>query len=227
MCVHCKHELGPMDLLPVVSWVLLRGKCRYCHKPIDDTPLTEIVTAALFVVSYLFWPESFHGAGYGLFVLWLVLLVVFVALAVYDLRWFLLPNRLVFPLYGVAAVFVLLRSYILHHPSMIPGALLGMLVGGGFFYLLFQLSDGKWIGGGDVKLGGLLGLLLGGPVQAFLCIILASLSGTIVATPLLLTGKASRRSRLPFGPLLIFGAIVTMLFGARILAWYNHQFLSY
>src|SRR5476651_645529 len=94
MCPNCKHELAAKDLVPVLSWLSLRGKCRYCGKPISvQYPLVEMVTSGLFVASYLWWPEVLHGAQVAAFGLWLALLVGLMALLVYDLRWFLLPNR--------------------------------------------------------------------------------------------------------------------------------------
>ncbi|MFZ1812597.1 MAG: prepilin peptidase, partial [Candidatus Saccharimonadales bacterium] len=98
-CTHCHHILAWYDLVPVVSYLLLRGRCRYCRKPIDDTPLTELATALLFVISYLAWPYQLATvADWSLVVLWLVLLVGLVALADYDIRWYLLPDVIVFPL---------------------------------------------------------------------------------------------------------------------------------
>jgi prepilin signal peptidase PulO-like enzyme (type II secretory pathway) len=99
------------------------------------------------------------------------------------------------------------------------------LVGGGIFYLLFQLSAGKWIGGGDVKLGALLGILVGGPVQSLLLIFVASALGSVISVPLLITGKAKRGTKLPFGPFLIVAAIIVRLFGVSLVAWYKRQIL--
>lgn len=221
MCVHCGHQLGVTDLLPIVSWLGLRGKCRYCRKKIPwQYPLVELATPLLFVGSYFFWPERIAEWEIAAFVLWLAALVGFVALVVYDLRWMLLPNKIVFPLYGVAALFVLAR--ILQEKSLEPllGAVIGILIGGGLFYLLFQLSGGKWIGGGDVKLGFLLGALVGGPLQAMLMLFLASVLGSVLGTSLIASKKATRKTRIPFGPFLITGAIVVMLFGAQLSGWY-------
>ena len=110
MCPHCKHELAAKDLVPVLSWLYLRGKCRYCGKPIDDTPLVEAATAALFAISYLGWPGPLDtGLQWLIFAVWLIFVVMFVALAVYDLRWLLLPNRVVYPLIllAIADVFLI------------------------------------------------------------------------------------------------------------------------
>src|SRR5579859_6630448 len=91
-CTHCHHVLAPKDLVPVVSWLLLRGKCRYCRKPIQDTPVAELLVPALWVVSYVYWPHALYSSlGLFTFVAWLLFVVGFVALAIYDFKWFLLP----------------------------------------------------------------------------------------------------------------------------------------
>ncbi len=231
MCVHCRHELAPRDLIPVVSYLALRGKCRYCGKPIQDTPLAELTTPLLFIVSYLFWPMSLSGVGLYTFVIWLVFVVGFVALSLYDLRWYELPHKIVFPLIGLALVQTIVTSTVYGGglPTVLH-AVWGALIGGGLFLALYTVSpkevldDGskmsKWIGGGDITLGALLGLLVGGPGNALLLIFVASLIGTIVALPLLVTGRATRTSHLPFGPFLMAGAIIVKLWGAGLIAWY-------
>jgi prepilin signal peptidase PulO-like enzyme (type II secretory pathway) len=227
MCVNCGHTLQAPDLVPVLSWLALRGRCRYCRKTISwQYPLVEAVTAALFVISYVFWPEQLSGwetAGFGL---WLVSLTGFMALIIYDLRWMLLPNKIIFPLYGVAAAFVL--TQIAGESSLRPllEAAFGVLVGGGLFYLLFQISDGRWIGGGDVKLGFLLGALLSDPLQAGLMLFVASLTATIVTVPLMLGGRISKKTRIPFGPFLIAAAVVVQLFGKAVTDWYVAHFIN-
>lgn len=225
MCVHCKHLLAWYDLLPVVSWVSLKGKCRYCKKPISwQYPVVEILTAVLFVFSYCFWPlplDSF--ASWLHFGTWLALLVGFVALIVYDIRWMLLPNRIVFPLYALAAFSVLLEATLTSNFHLLTSSAWGVLVGGGIFYILFQLSEGRWIGGGDVKLGFMLGGIVGGPVQAMLMLFVASLLGTLASLPLLATKRIKRQARIPFGPFLIVATIIVELFGHKLTEWYIQQ----
>lgn len=226
MCTHCKHQLSTRDLIPVFSYLSLRGKCRYCGNPIADTPLAELLTPALFVVSYVFWPQELSGAGLFTFVLWLVFLTGFVALTLYDLRWFELPHRIVIPLIGLALLQVLVAAFVYGEGvGVLIGALFGALVIGGTFYALYRISKEKWIGFGDVTLGTLLGLLAGSAPKAFLLVFLASLIGTLIAVPLLVSGKASRTSHLPFGPFLILAATIVVLFGQSILDWYTSSLI--
>lgn len=229
MCPHCKHTLAAADLLPLFSWLFLRGKCRYCHKPISwQYPLVELLTAVLFVMSYAFWPSTLNSQPSTLvpFAIWLVALVGLMALTVYDLRWMLLPNRIVYPLIVLAAFKVLAVSIFFDGGlrAFIDGAL-ALAIAGGIFWVLFQLSDGKWIGGGDVKLGFALGLLLGSPALAFLMLFVASLLGTLMALPGLVTKRLDRTSKLPFGPFLIVATIIVQLFGRAVLDWYTQATL--
>lgn len=228
MCPHCKHTLGVADLIPVLSWLALRGKCRYCNQPISaQYPLVELATAGLFVASYVWWPAAFSDPQRIIFVLWLALLTGLVALAVYDLKWFLLPNRIIYSLAAIAALQVAVVILNDTDPAVtLLNAVLAAIIGGGIFYVLFQVSGGKWIGGGDVKLGALLGLIVATPGRAVLFIFFGSLLGSLVSLPLLARGHLKRTSVIPFGPFLIAGAIITVLFGGDILHWYQQVFLS-
>lgn len=226
MCSNCHHELAAKDLIPVVSWLWLRGKCRYCGKPIPDSPLIELSTALLFAISYIYWPELLQGWQIAVFCLWLAILVGLVALSVYDLRWYLLPNRLIYPLSGLAIVqaAILILTADDRRAALIHTAL-AVIVGGGIFYVIYQISKGKWIGGGDVRLGWLLGLIVATPAKGLLFIFLAAVGGTIISVPLLASGRLKRNAIIPFGPFLILGAIITVLFGTQILNWYQGLFL--
>lgn len=221
MCTHCGHALAAQDLIPVLSWVSLRGKCRYCRKAIPDTPFSELLTPVLFVLSFVYWPHGFDGLGIFMFVAWLVLLVGFVALFIYDLRWQLLPNRIVFVLMAVALIQVIVEIAAGGGVDCLVGALWGVVFGAGIFWVLFQVSGGRLIGGGDVKLGVVYGLLLGGPINSLLCIFLASIIGTFVALPLVAAGRAEKTTKIPFGPYLITAVVVVYLFGADIVSWYR------
>lgn len=219
-CMHCHHALAVKDLIPVFSWLMLRGKCRYCGKPFPDSPVTELAVPALFVLSYAFWPLPLSGAGLFQFVLWLVLIVAFVALAVYDLRWLLLPDKIVFPLIGLAVLQVGIVSIWAGDWQHIFSAAVSAALLAGLFLTLHEASKGKWIGFGDVKLAVVLGLLAGTPLKAMLLLLTASSIGSIIALPLVLQGKAGRKTKLPFGPLLLAGTIVVVLWGQAIIDWY-------
>lgn len=224
MCPNCKHTLAWYDLLPVVSWVIVAGKCRYCKKPISlQYPLVEVLTAFLFVLSYTYWPHGISFTGGILLLLWLVILVILVALAVYDLKWMLLPNKLIYPLIAVCALSRLVYAGNYWNPTL--QGFWGVVCLAGLFYALFQISGGKWIGGGDVKLAVALGLLVGGPVEALLLLFVASLLGSVVTIPLIVIHKKRYSSRVPFGPFLIVATVIVYIFGATLINWYKNQFL--
>jgi prepilin signal peptidase PulO-like enzyme (type II secretory pathway) len=153
---------------------------------------------------------------------WLTVLTGLIALAVYDLRWYLLPDRIVFPLTVLGLLFVVLLAADEGIREM-GGALAGALIVSGLFYGLFQFSKGKWIGGGDVKLGVLVGLLSRSVMGAFLLLFIASVAGTLYSLVAATISRKhiTRTTRLPFGPFLILGAFVMLLFGDSIIAWYT------
>lgn len=229
MCPHCRHELAAKDLLPLVSWLSLRGKCHYCgHSISKQYPLVEAATALLFVASYIWWSQPFDTSNTILFSIWLLVLTGLMALLVYDLRWYLLPDRILFPTAYLAGAFALIGAISSDQPlRQLISTLLAVIVGGGIFYVIFQVSQGKWIGGGDVKLGWLLGLVVGSPAKAILFIFLAALLGSLVSVPLLASKKLKKSSIIPFGPFLILAAIIVLLFGQFILDWYKATFLPY
>ncbi len=225
VCTHCGHQLSSLDLVPVVSYIYLRGRCRYCHKPIEDTPVAELLLPCLFAASYIWWPYSLAtlNASYGqvLFGLWLLALVCFVILALYDIRWLLLPDRVVFPLITVGIAAIALQATVFHGgASALITAGWGVLLTAGLFYMLYVVSRGRWIGFGDIKLAIALGLFVGGPVPALLLIFIASLAGSLAAVPLLLRGKPIGTTRIPFGPFLMLATVIVMLFGAPLNSWY-------
>lgn len=225
MCPSCGHTLSSIDLIPVFSWLSLGGKCRYCHMSISwQYPFVELLTACLFLGCYVFWPAQLEGYQIISFIFWLVYIVGFMALAVYDIRWYLLPNRVIFPLMYLASLeFMIHLIFFDGGLALIINTLLSILVGGGIFWALFQISDGKWIGGGDVKLGFLIGTILADPAKSLLFIFTASLIGTLVSLPLMALGKAKRTSHLPFGPFLLVAAIIVYLFGASMISWYKRS----
>lgn len=223
VCLHCGHQLAWYDLFPLLSWVYLKGKCRYCHKPISVTePIAELGVGIAFALSYLAWPVTIDTPLEMVqFFIWLVAIVGFAILTIYDIKWFLLPNKVVFPLIGFGVIYsVLVLVEQQFHPTVflhIGGAIIAL---SGFYYVIYLLSHGQWVGFGDVKLCLALALFLSNWQLAVLALFLANVIGTLVVLPLMLSNKMDRGTRIPFGPLLIAGWFISGLFGARILEWY-------
>lgn len=223
MCPNCKHTLAASDLIPLASWLALRGKCRYCKKPIPTQyPLVEAGLALVFVASYIFWPLALaSAASIAVFALWLAMTIILMALAIYDFRWQLLPDRLVLPLAALALAQAIVAIVSANAPlTSLVNHLAALAIGGGLFLAIFLISNGRWIGGGDVKLGLVLGLIVATPAKAVLLLFLASLAGTLASLPLLVNKKLKRSSAIPFGPFLILATLLGVLFGQHIINWY-------
>ncbi|HEU5187601.1 MAG TPA: prepilin peptidase [Candidatus Saccharimonadales bacterium] len=219
-CESCHHKLGPLDLIPVLSWVLLKGKCRYCKAPIAKVnSILEVTVGALFAFSYFFWPLGFNEwQAVASFCIWLLYIVLLAALFLYDLRWMLLPDKLVWPLVALGLCDGALRASLAGKDFLVY-ALLGIVVLAGSYGLLYAVSKGKWVGFGDVKLGIFMGAALGGP-DSLLVLLLANVIGFLVVAPGLAMGKLTRKSRVPFGPFLIVAFFIAGLFGNAIIGWY-------
>ena len=228
-CTHCHQQLAVRDLVPVLSWLWLRGRCRYCGKAISwQYPIVELSLAAVFVLSYILWPGGVHSAGdWVSLISWLVVSIGLMALLVYDVRWMILPNRIVYPTLVVAVVGRL--TYLIGFESDKARSLgawaLGVAIASGLFWLIYELSRGKLIGFGDVRLGLITGTVLARPAESFLMILLASVLGVIFALPGLVTRKKTLASRLPFGPFLIIATFIVLLYGSDFINWYQRVFL--
>lgn len=225
MCPHCRHILATKDLLPLISWLALRGKCRYCGKPVSiQYPLVELAMAAVFVASYIFWPGDLTLNGQLLLLgTWLFCSVGLMALLVYDFKWMLLPNRIIYPTLVVAAVGRL--SYILFYSNDRPYDFwlwaLSLVITSGVFWILFEISKGQWIGFGDVRLGAITGTLLADPKLAFLMIFLASVLGLAAFIIGIFGNVRSLTSKIPFGPFLIMSTWLTILLGQSLIDKYT------
>jgi prepilin signal peptidase PulO-like enzyme (type II secretory pathway) len=220
MCPSCKHVLVAKDLVPVFSWVFLKGKCRYCKAKISPQyPAVELLTAVLFVISGAAWNFN-NTLDYVSFACWLGVLTGFVALAVYDIKYMLLPDKIlkiIFPLAVIIAVIGVINS----NSSLayiILQLLLAVFVAGGLFYILYVLSAGAWIGGGDVKLALVLGLVLSTALMSVLMLFIASILGVIAS--IIINRGFQKKAKIPFGPFLIVGTYITVLYGGGILDWY-------
>ena len=215
-CLQCGHVLAWYDLLPVLSWLSTGGRCRYCQQFIGWFELVmELVLGVGLALSYLVWPWALPASSL-LFAVWVVVALVLMILAAYDAKWQLLPDPLNYGLMALGALFVLVRVMTLHDVDFVSltgaVALLAGLYGG-----LYAISRGAWIGFGDVKLCVGLALLLGDWRLAFMTLFFSNMLGCIIVLPGLVRGQLNTRSQVPFGPLLIIGCVISLLFGGSIL----------
>ena len=221
-CPDCKTKIAWYDNIPLLSFILLKGKCRHCRKKISwQYPLVELVTAVLFLIiwqKYKIDVDSF--TRYSLLVTrysklirdWLfvcILIVIFI----YDLRWQLILDKITLPAMVIAFGLNIWLGISWQN------LLLAGIIGGGFFLTQYLISRGRWIGGGDIRLGVLMGLMLGWP-QIIVALMLAYISGAIVGIGLILGKKKQWSSHIPFGTFLSAATIVAMLWGEEILSWY-------
>ena len=223
MCVNCRHVLAWYDLIPVVSWLALGGKCRYCKKSISlQYPLIEVLMAFLTLISYIYWPiELSSFLQWSVLITRIIALVPMVALVIYDLRWMEMPTNLIYVLDIISVVFVGLLAISQKDWSIVYSSAIGALLIGGLFWLIYQISGGKWIGGGDVRFGFAMGVLLGWQKAVF-GLALASYLGTALIIVLIFTRKYHKKMRLPFGPFLISALYLSMIFGQYAIDWYKN-----
>ena len=218
-CDHCHQQLAWYDNIPLLSYVLLGGKCRVCHKPITlQYPLVELLTGLEFV--WLYWLLSkftFFGRVEGFYSLsllgyWLVIFSVSLVITIIDLRTQIIPDAVLLPAIGMALV----RLFFTHQWQFLISA----LVVGLFFLSLYVVTKGKGIGLGDVKLGFLIGLVLGWWQRVLVAIFLAFLTGAMVGVIVVILKKKTLKSTIPFGPFLLLGMWLAKLWGDLIWGWY-------
>ena len=228
VCLHCSYRLRWYDLIPLVSWVLLRGKCRQCRHAIGYfEPLMELGVALFFVLSYAFWPGQLISAlQITHFVIWLAAGVVLAILFAYDAKWFLLPDKINYSLIGLGLASSVIVAVTSNNLSAAIGNIAGSVaILSGMYYIIYLLSRGKWIGFGDIKLGLGLALLLADWQLAFIALFAANLIGCLIVIPMMAVGKLKRDSHIQFGPLLIIGTVIAWLAGAVLLSWYSGMVL--
>ncbi|PIS04967.1 MAG: prepilin peptidase [Candidatus Buchananbacteria bacterium CG10_big_fil_rev_8_21_14_0_10_42_9] len=211
-CLECKQPIKWYDNIPLLSFIILQGKCRSCSQPISKQYfLVELVTGLIFIIGLWQLGLTLKLLAFLLFACFLV--VIFV----YDLRWYLILDKVSLP----AAVIALLFNLYLGHPWQ--SLLLGGAIGSGFFLIQFIVSKGVWIGGGDIRLGLAAGFMLGWK-SLLVALFLAYLSGSIFGLTLIAIKKKSMQSKLPFGTFLAAATIVALLWGEQIINWYLNIF---
>jgi leader peptidase (prepilin peptidase)/N-methyltransferase len=239
-CPRCERKLSPAELVPVVSYIALRGRCRTCGVRIPARTLwVEIATGALF--AFLWW--SF-GPSLRL-LLNTVYFSILLAILVIDLEHKLVPNVIVLPAtllalvatplqliitppiyanYGFLALFSRGNNALPLPTLSMISQLIGGVVAFGIFFLVWIISP-KGMGAGDVKLAGFVGLITGFP-GALAAVFGSFIMGGVVALVLLATGKATRKTAIPFAPFMVIAAFLVMLYGDPLLHWYLGQWLS-
>ena len=242
-CPKCHKQLKWYDNVPVLGWLLLRGKCRYCHDGISiQYLLMELIVGALFVLTFLLnfnfdlfqvgawaWSVNFDWLFFAKLLTQWFFLSILVLIFIMDLDWYVIIDEV--SLTG-AAVMALANLYlgVLSWEQILIGA----AVGAGFFLFQYVISRGAWVGGGDIRMGLLMGVALGWP-NIIVGLMVAYLLGAAWGLILVLTGKKTmswshklempsdaviQQAALPFGTFLAIGSLVAFYWGAPIIKWY-------
>lgn len=214
ICPNCKHQLAWFENIPLISFIVQRGKCRYCKENISYIyPTIELLTGILFAV-------SFAKVGLSLeLITALLLMSMLIIILVTDIKYMLIPNKVLmffFPLLLVMRLIVPLNPWW----SAAAGCLTGVLV----IAVIILISHGG-MGGGDMKLFGVIGLVLG-VKEVLLAFFLSCMIGAIIGMSLLLFKIIGRKQPIPFGPYIVVGTIITYFYGDFLIDWYFNFGLS-
>ena len=209
-CVHCYSGLKFRDLIPLFSFISLKGRCRFCGGKISlRYPLIELMTSLLFVFCYRSFGISL------LFYKYVLIFSILLAISCIDLEKGIIPNQLIL----ILLCWCMLWQFLCPEIDLRMAAI-GFLIGGFLFYIIAVLSKGG-MGGGDVKLMALLGFSVGFPI-VFVNFFLAFLLGAIMGIVMLISGKKTGKDSLPFGPFLCLAYFISIFWGEQI--WYFYLF---
>ncbi len=219
-CRSCNKQILNVDNIPILSWILLRGKCRFCKSKISiQYPIVELLMALLFLIVYLKTGLSITLIEYLIFVFGLL------TISVIDLKHLLIPD-----IFSIPGIVIGVLGALINPEREFVYSLIGVVLGGGIFwvagsaYYLVRKEHG--IGGGDIKLLAWIGAVLGWVSVPFV-ILFSSIIGTIVGLGVIFKTKGGMKSMLPFGPFLALAAIVYILVGEQLTAWYTKLFFPF
>jgi len=233
-CPYCKHELSWQDLIPIFSFLILKGECRYCGEKISiQYPAVETATGLLFLL--IFNPStkdfllcsaehsrSLECFGFQFltplyyFIISCFLIIVFV----YDLKHFIIPDRVIYLAIIITFLYNIFHSlFIIHNSKFLIQSLSSAFGAALFFLLIVLVSRGRWMGVGDIKLAFLMGLFLGWP-NILVALFLAFFIGAVIGIILMVLKKKNLKSEIPFGPFLVTGTFLALFWGEKIIHWY-------
>ena len=231
-CPHCDVAIKPWHNIPVVGWLVLRGRCASCGAPISPRyPVVEAVTGGLFAL--VAWLVDCHQhfapfpAMLAVLLAFLYFAAISVVLTLIDLDTHRLPNAIVLPSYVVAGILLVIASVLAAEWGPLLGAAIGMAVLYAFYFVI-RLIRPDGMGGGDVKLAGLIGIYLGWLGWGALAVgaFAAFLYGGVFGIALMLTRRAGRKTAIPFGPWMILGAWTGVFTGEAVGRWYVNLFVG-
>jgi len=218
-CPSCNMPIKPYDNIPFLSYILLGGKCRGCKAGISFRyPLVELLNAALFVCVVWRFGFAWYTVIYG------VLCSALVVITFIDLDFQIIPDAITLPgiLIGIVAGSLLMPDPFIRNSLLgFKASVIGLLAGGGLFYAIAVLSRGG-MGGGDIKMMAMVGALMGWK-SVLLTIFLGSLTGAVFGIFLMISKGKGRKTKIPFGPFLALGTVITLFYGQEIFSWYFYR----
>ncbi len=217
ICPECKIQLSWWHNIPLLSFIVLRGQCAFCQKKISGLyPLIEFSVGILFVIAVIFFDGHISSLFFEFFII-----IILMTLFLYDLKYTLIPDIISLPAIGVILIFQLMRLFFMNQLNInnFLFIFLSAIIGGGWFAAQYFISRGKWVGGGDIRLGILMGLILPWP-HIISGLSLAYIGGALVSLPLLLSHRKNFKSEIPFGVFLVPATIIIFWWGDKIVAWY-------
>ena len=219
-CPECRTTIRFYDNIPVLSYLFLKGRCRYCDAEISKVhPLVELTTGILFLVSlYRFGPTLalLHSC---------LFISLLIPIAWIDARWYIIPNAIILVGLIIGTVVTLLIALIRHNPDYLIDHLIGTVAGGASMALIAGAGSlvfrKQAMGGGDIKLMILIGLFLGAWPHLLIVIMTSAITGSLVGLCLIALGKRSGGGgRIPYGPFLVIGALLDLFWSSQIWTWY-------
>lgn len=221
-CPRCKHILSWQDLIPLLSFFLLKGKCRYCHQKISrQYPLVEFAAGTIFVLISSLMTISNLSTGVYLLLISCFLIVIFV----YDLKHYIIPDKIIYSAIITSFIYNIYYSlFIIRNSELIIQSLLAAIGASALFLFIFLASRGEWLGFGDVKLAFFMGLLLGWP-NVLVAMFLGFMIGAIIGLGLIILGRKTLKSEVPFGPFLVSGTFIALFFGEELVRHYLLLFI--
>ena len=234
-CPKCGHILKWYENIPLLSFFILRGRCSKCRQKISwQYPLVEFATGFLFLIAFIITLQSggqtiqqFNNLtiySITLLLYYFITISFLILIFTFDLKYYLIPDKISIPAIILALFFQILLLIFKNQSlnSLISNFLFlifSAIIISGFFALQFILSRGRWVGGGDIRLGFLMGIILGWPL-GLLALFLAYILGSLVCLPLLILKNKGLKSEVPFGTFLAIATLVVLFWGQKLLDWY-------
>lgn len=241
-CQHCSHVLEWYDLFPIFSFIALAGKCRYCRKKLSiQYPVVEFITGVLFAAVFSVFGGSVADGNFTALIslfYYLFITSILIVIFVYDLKHYIIPDNIIYLAVIVSLVYMVfpvffniidlainnnLQFSIFSLQSIlnfqIIDSLFAAIAASAFFFSIVVVTHGEGMGGGDVKLAFLMGLILGW-LKILAALFLAFTIGAICGIIFIMMKKKALKSAIPFGPFLVLGTFVAIFWGEEIVKWY-------